>query len=67
MTKRIGRLWWWQDGDVWERKRPETWEALLVGGSEWIRFRLTPAGRFPVGWPVFTYHPHDLESEAPFL
>lgn len=49
MTKRIGRLWWWEDGDVWERKRPETWEALLVGGSEWIRFRLTPAGRFPVG------------------
>lgn len=23
--------------DLWERERPDTWEALLVGRSKWIR------------------------------
>lgn len=51
MTRRIGRLvsrGRGKDGDAWKKKKPEAWEALLMGRSEWIRFRLTSAGKFPL-------------------
>lgn len=53
-----------EDGDAQKKKRPEAWEALLMGGSEWISFILTPAGKFHL---PDTYHPCDFKSEAPFL
>lgn len=67
-------LWWshtkiglgGEVGDLWERKRPETWEALLVSRSKWISFTMTQAGRFVVGHSAFPCLPCDLEPEAVF-